>query len=354
MDDFEYHSRVIGPLHTSNSPPDRRTLSDSELWWSGHFEYLKEHGYMMRPRYRPGWKPSFKPGLLAALNSEDGQKILHPYVMDALRISDSYMVAMKRVKVSTGEDKIATLFSNEGHNTNSRNHCIRVLEVLAVPGNDDEKILVMPWLRDVMDPRFRTIGEAIQFFKEMIEYHPIKQKKRYNWSGRALHHSRTRCPPRYYFIDFGRSEMYDPSEPRPSEYALKSGGYTPPEGDADVPCDPFATDVYILGTMIRTSFLDGEQGDMYISRPGVHGFEFLRPLVNDMIADDPSNRPTMNEVASRFSSIVGKLRWWKLRSRAVQKDEFLTTPFRALYHLFWTASMMFLLKPAIPSPKDLH
>ncbi|KAJ3908074.1 kinase-like domain-containing protein [Lentinula edodes] len=385
MDDFEYHSRVIGPLHTSNSPPDRRTLSDSELWWSGHFEYLKEHGYMMRPRYRPGWKPSFKPGLLAALNSEDGQKILHPYVMDALRISDSYMVAMKRVKVSTGEDKIATLFSNEGHNTNSRNHCIRVLEVLAVPGNDDEKILVMPWLRDVMDPRFRTIGEAIQFFKEMIEglqymhennvahrdcarnnmgmdansmytrqYHPIKQKKRYNWSGRALHHSRTQCPPRYYFIDFGRSEMYDPSEPRPSEYALKSGGYTPPEGDADVPCDPFATDVYILGTMIRTSFLDGEQGDMYISRPGVHGFEFLRPLVNDMIADDPSNRPTMNEVASRFSSIVGKLRWWKLRSRAVQKDEFLTTPFRALYHLFWTASMMFLLKPAIPSPKDLH
>lgn len=56
-----------------------------------------------------------------------------------------------------------------GCNTNSRNHCIRVLEVLPVPGNDDEKILVMPWLRDVMDPRFRTIGEAIQFLKEMIE-----------------------------------------------------------------------------------------------------------------------------------------------------------------------------------------
>ncbi|KAJ3908078.1 hypothetical protein F5879DRAFT_919380 [Lentinula edodes] len=389
MSDLE---RELERLRPSNFPVDGRALNDNELWWSGHFEYLKEHGYMMRPRYRPGWKPSFKPGVLAALASEDGQNMLHPYVMDALRISDSYMVAMKKVKVSTGEENIASFFSNKEHNTNSRNHCIRVLEVLPVPGNDDEKILVMPWLRNVMDPRFRTIGEAIQFFKEMIEglqymhennvahrrvdyfinnirdcarnnlgmdansmytrqYHPIEQKKRYNWSGRALHHSRTRCPPKYYFIDFGRSEMYDPSEPRRLEYALKSGGYTPPEGDADIPCDPFATDVYILGTMIRTSFLDG---DIDRSRPGVHGFEFLRPLVNDMIADDPSNRPTMNEVASRFSTIVGKLRWWKLRSRAVQKDEFLTTPFRALYHIFWTASMMLLFKPAIPVPKGLH
>ncbi|KAJ3848564.1 hypothetical protein EV368DRAFT_86473 [Lentinula lateritia] len=351
MGDLEYYERELERLRPSNFPVDRRTLNDNELWWSGHFEYLKEHGYMMRPRYRPGWKPSFKPGLLAALDSEDGQKIHHPYVMDALRISDSYMVAMKKVKVSTGEENIASFFSNEKHNTNSRNHCIRILEVLPVPGNDDEKILVMPWLRDVKDPRFRTVGEALQLLKEMIEYHPINSKKRYDWSGRALHHSRTRCPPRYYLLDFGQSRMYNPSEPRPSEYALKSGGYTPPEGDADIPCDPFATDVYILGTMIRTLLLDG---GINRSRPGVHGFEFLRPLVNDMIVDDPSNRPTMNEVASRFSSIVGKLRWWKLRSRAVQKDEFLTTPFRALYHIFWTASMMLLLKPAIPVPKGLH
>ncbi|KAF8829577.1 hypothetical protein HHX47_DHR3000728 [Lentinula edodes] len=335
MDD-DYYERVIGPLRISNLPVDGHTLSVNESWWSGHFEYLKEHGYMMRPRYRPGWKPSFKPGVLTALASEDGQNILHPYVMDALRISDSYMVALKKVNVSTGEENIASFFSNKEHNTNSRNHCIRVLEVLPVPGNDDEKILVMPWLRDVMDPRFRTIGEAIQFLKEMIE--GLQYMHENNVAHRRVDYFINNI--RYYFIDFGRSEMYDPTEPRPLEYALKSGGYTPPEGDADIPCDPFATDVYILGTMIRASLLDGEQGSM--------------PLVNDMIADDPSNRPTMNEVASRFSNIVGKLRWWKLRSRAVQKDEFLTTPFRALYHLFWTASMMFLLKPAIPSPKDLH
>ncbi|KAJ4499779.1 hypothetical protein C8R41DRAFT_813569, partial [Lentinula lateritia] len=169
---------------------------------------------------------------------------------------------------------------------------------------------------------------------------------------RAFHHSCTCCPPTHFLIDFGQSRMYNPSQPCPSEYALKPGSYTPPEGDADIPCDPFATDVYILGTMIRTSFLDGDSNSY---KPGVHGFEFLRPFVNDMIADNPSNRPTMNEVASWFSSIVGKLQWWKLRSQAVQKDEFnLTTLFHALYHLFWMTLMMLLFKPAIPSPKDLH
>ncbi|KAJ4471468.1 hypothetical protein J3R30DRAFT_3299394 [Lentinula aciculospora] len=89
--------------------------------------------------------------------------------------------------------------------------------------------------------------------------------------------------------------------------------------------------------------------------PGVSGFEFLRPLVLEMVADDPSKRPTMDEVASQFLKIIEKLPWWKLRSRAVKNSEApLSKPFRAVYHVLWTASMMLLLKSAIPSPKPLH
>ncbi|KAJ3914612.1 kinase-like domain-containing protein [Lentinula edodes] len=369
-----YFEQVIGPLRQRPRRSDPDGLDESEEWWIGHFEYLKERGYMMRPRYRPGWQPSYIPGSFGSLYAEDAQRTPHPYVMDALRLSDSLMVALKLVKVSTGEDKLTMLFSDDDHNPDPHNHCVRILEVLPVPGEDAGKILVMVWMRNVIDPRFRTIGEAIQFFKEMIQglqymhrnnvahrhcslnnmameansmftrqYHPMAPKKRYDWSGGALHFSRTRRPPRYYLIDFGCSRMYDPSQPRPLEYSLKSGGYIPPEGLADIPCDPFATDVFFLGNLMRTSFLDV-----------LSGFEFLRPLVSDMVADDPSKRPTMDEVASRFTGIVGKLRWWKLRSRAVQKDEFFSTPFRAIYHIFWTASMMLLLKPAIPSPKPLR
>ncbi|KAJ4468416.1 hypothetical protein C8J55DRAFT_524980 [Lentinula edodes] len=89
--------------------------------------------------------------------------------MDALRVSDSLMAAMKRVKVSSGEDRIATLFSNDTHNSNSHDHCVRVLGFLPVPEEEDEKILVMVRMHKIMDPRFRTVGEAFQFIKEMIE-----------------------------------------------------------------------------------------------------------------------------------------------------------------------------------------
>lgn len=87
-------------------------------------------------------------------------------------------------------------------------------------------------------------------------YHPIATKKNYNWRGRARHHSRTRHPPKYYLLDFGFSLIYEPSQPRPLEYSLRSGGYEAPEGKANTPCDPFATDVFILGNMMRTSFID--------------------------------------------------------------------------------------------------
>ncbi|KAJ3800673.1 hypothetical protein GGU11DRAFT_742286 [Lentinula aff. detonsa] len=60
--------------------------------------------------------------------------------------------------------------------------------------------------------------------------------------------------------------------------------------------------VFILGDLIRTSFLDG---DPDIDEPGVSGFEFLRGLqvVKDMIADDPSERPIMDEAAWHRGSL---------------------------------------------------
>ncbi|KAJ4499794.1 hypothetical protein C8R41DRAFT_915115 [Lentinula lateritia] len=383
INEENHFEQVIGPLRQRPRRSDPDGLDESEEWWIGHFEYLKKRGYMMRPRYRPGWQPSYIPGSFGSLYAEDAQRTPHPYIMDALRMSDSLIVALKLIKTSTGEDEITMLFSDDDPNSDPHNHCVRILEVLPVPGADAEKILVMVWMRNVMDPRFRTIGEAIQFFKEMIEslqyvhrnnvahrdcslnnmameansmfirqYHPMAPKKRYDWHGRALHFSRTRRPPRYYLIDFGCSRMYDPSQPRPLEYSLKSGGYIP-RGSCRHAMRSFCHRCLLL-RQSHANFIPRSQGDPIMRQPGVSGFEFLRPLVSDMVADDPSKRPTMDEVASRFSGIVGKLRWWKLRSRAVQKDEFLSTPFRAVYHLFWTASMMLLLKPAIPSPKPLH
>ncbi|KAF9077729.1 kinase-like domain-containing protein [Rhodocollybia butyracea] len=364
-------------------------LDDLEEWWVDRFEFLKEKGYLLRPRYRPGWKPSYK-RLQNPFTFEDGHHLQNQDVIDALKISDSSMVAIKRVRntivegdITAGttpslEEDICALFSTSENASQPSNHSIPLLEVLHVPGFEGEDLLVMPWMRRPEDPPFRTVGEGLQFIKEMLEgiqymhqnnvahrdcsinnmvmdarkmypdgHHPSRPSRTYDYKKRARHFSRTLAPPRYYLIDFGFSRKYESSQERTPAYAIRSGGTEPPEYKAEVPCDPFATDVFLVGNMIRRHFLDG---DPQSEHPGIHGFESLRPLVNDMTQDDPEKRPQMDEVLPRFSNIVQSLSSWKLRSRAVRKDEFFfMKPFRGLDHLFWTCAMIAKGRPAIPS-----
>jgi hypothetical protein len=37
-------------------------LRTAEKWWRDHYELLEQHGYLLRPRYRPGWTPSQNSG----------------------------------------------------------------------------------------------------------------------------------------------------------------------------------------------------------------------------------------------------------------------------------------------------
>lgn len=58
----------------------------------------------------------------------------------------------------------------------------------------------------------------------------------------------------------------------------------------------------------------------YVSQE-YHGFEFIDPLVADMVQSDPTQHPKMDEVGDRFSKNRGELSTWKLRSRIVRQDE---------------------------------
>ncbi|KAI9571548.1 hypothetical protein HD554DRAFT_2071501 [Boletus coccyginus] len=52
------------------------------------------------------------------------------------------------------------------------------------------------------------------------------------------------------------------------------------------------------------------------------GFEFLAPLVRDMVQTDPTKLPYMKEVVVRFDKLRLSLsKWLKIRSRVVDNDE---------------------------------
>lgn len=187
-------------------------------------------------------------------------------------------------------------------------------------------------------------------------YHPMEINKTRDFRGKAKHFSRTQKPPRYYFVDFGLSRRYSPEDRPPLEEIIRPGDKSVPEhqGDAEV-CDPFPTDVYLLGNTIRTRFTNVRalviRRCHISSRPSQtkRGFEFIQPLVNDMVQDDPSKRPTMDMVVSRFKAIRDTLNEGQLRSRVVDRREILVVGiFKELFH--WGRRLEYTVRRMPPVP----
>ena len=77
----------------------------------------------------------------------------------------------------------------------------------------------------------------------------------------------------------------------------------------------------------------------------------MKLLIADMTLDDPTKRPTAQEVVSRFEGIKRGLSVWKLRSRIVRRNEILpVTVWRSSKHLYRTVRYVLAKKPAVPEP----
>ena len=72
-----------------------------------------------------------------------------------------------------------------------------------------------------------------------------------------------------------------------------------------------------------------------------------------MVQDEPSKRPTIDEVATRFEEIRSRLSTWKLRSRIVRKKDYaLLGFFRAIRHAYRMVWYVASFTPAIPTPRS--
>ena len=82
-----------------------------------------------------------------------------------------------------------------------------------------------------------------------------------------------------------------------------------------------------------------------------YGFEFMEELVGEMTAVDPAKRPSIEEVAEKFSHIRDSLGEFKLRSLITsRKDPTLITSYRYTRQAIRTLQYIILQKPAIPDP----
>ncbi len=92
-------------------------------------------------------------------------------VLDAVRAKDGQMVVIKHDSKSIHpyESDIAMFLSSPPLSNDPRNHCCPILEVFDDPYDPDRRLMVMPLLRTYNDPKFATVGEAVEFIRQAFE-----------------------------------------------------------------------------------------------------------------------------------------------------------------------------------------
>lgn len=88
-------------------------------------------------------------------------------------------------------------------------------------------------------------------------FHPADTRKSKDFCQNVKVYLRTRCPTRYYLIDLGLSRLYDLAKGPPIDRPLRGGDKSAPEHqDRVTPCNPFPTDVYYLGNLVREDYME--------------------------------------------------------------------------------------------------
>ena len=97
-------------------------------------------------------------------------------------------------------------------------------------------------------------------------YHPRDTFLTRDYSRTAKYYSRTRRPVNYYITDFGISCRFDKDDPNPLAVPILGGDRSVPEFQEDelTPRNPFPTDVYYIGNVVREDFF--EVGYMWYRR----------------------------------------------------------------------------------------
>ena len=196
--------------------------------------------------------------------------------------------------------------------------------------------------------------ESLPLFPKL--FHPQHVSATVDMQGRAKpRYTRTQRPVKYYLIDFGLSGIYDPHKGETLDLPVLSGDKTVPEfqNRRDQLHDVYPTDVYYIGNMVRGSFLQVRSfiprspiGLIAVTLQTYANLEFMQPLIDDMVQDEPKKRPTMDEVVERFAEIRQQIPWWKLRSPLTKEGGWI----KSAKHVLRTMGYMATLRSAIPSP----
>ncbi|KAJ7450260.1 hypothetical protein B0H11DRAFT_1743268 [Mycena galericulata] len=300
--------------------PSWTSLMEVEREWARYQPFLESHGYMLRPRYRPGWVPEMLDPGKEPYKVEDAIPVFG-LVLDAKRISDDVSVVLKIVEMASTEAAIAAFLTRE---PGAEKHIVPLLEVIPMHDTPEWGFLVMPCMRQCDHvPVFATVGEFAEFLEQpnisqgLVFLHDKNIAHRsnivvdpsqmipggrrptvltgfVNMPGRLRPISHEAGPMHYYYIDFGLSVQF-PSLADRSMITGDEGRHRKriPEISETVPYDPFKVDVRLVGEMLRRELHQQHTG-----------LDFIVPFVRKLRRHNPSQRPDAVKALAKFRHLV--------------------------------------------------
>ncbi|KAI8971014.1 kinase-like protein [Trametes punicea] len=333
---YVYLSEENIERYTASTLKGHYSLLPSEVWWRDRQHYLLEAGYILRPRYWPNWRPSWLGTDLNPMFCEDSIMQANYQVLDARRIPENDVVAIKSFRKDGQELHIIQLLSAI---PDPQNHTVPFIEVLDDPFDHELSLMVMPYLRPCNDPDFNTVGDAITFIDQTLEglafmhrhnvahrdiamenimmdakalypegHHPV----RLDFSPDAIY-SITPLPRagrgvKYYYIDFGLSRIFPEGS---SRHVVGDVGRDAevPELSSTIPYDAFKVDIYALGNLYAKEFQEKYSN-----------MQFIAPLIEHMKDRRPELRPPVDDLLAQWAGYrdsLGESAYnWRLSPRS--------------------------------------
>ncbi|KAL5513763.1 hypothetical protein ACEPAH_4164 [Sanghuangporus vaninii] len=305
----------VPAMVSSSEREDASPLLKREIMWRDRYTMLESHGYRLRQRYKPDWKPSWLGTKRLAFLHEDFHKRDSASSIDALRVSDGRRVFLKRVPFNSQEIVIHRFLSQPDRLEDPNNHTAPLLDTFADDKYPHFSYLVLPLLRNYFDPEFYFVDEVVDFIGQLLDglsymhmagvahrdcsilnikmdadplfpkgFHPTASILDASGSKPAYPKRRRDVDGvRYYFIDFGISSKFELGEER-KVTGIDGQDDEVPELSESVPYNPFQTDIFIIGNLVRKEFLK-----KYTN------LNFLEPLVEDLIDQNPRERSKASE-----------------------------------------------------------
>ncbi|KAF5379481.1 hypothetical protein D9615_006630 [Tricholomella constricta] len=292
-------------------------LTESEKFWVGLQPFLLMRGYKLRPRYQPDWTPSWlKPKRIGRdiYSFEDALSLPRPGLIDATRQCDGTKVVIKCIDTSTEELPIYRYLASPELMANPRNRTAPLLDVVLLPNDDSQVLIVMPQLLQFNQVPFRRVGEVFEAFHQLLQglefMHDLNVSHRdacyfnlmmdaskvvprgFHFAQRMTNDGvsltfrwRARWsvrPVPYHFIDFGISRRYPTGLKDVKDTTRLGQDRSAPEYARPEPYDPFKADVYQLGNV----FLK------VIEPYDPDGLGVFLALGKAMTSPDPDDRPS--------------------------------------------------------------